>query len=81
MKGNRIFMQEVGSADTLYTCPEGYRMQREEGCTPGGNPINGRWVLRDPSGQWIDFDQYRNDLAERHNLELARADELTLSRR
>ena len=44
-------------------------MQREhDGTTPAGNPIGGRWVLRDADGVWIDLDQYRTDLAERNSL-------------
>lgn len=42
---------------------------REYGETPNGNPLNGRWVLR-RNGEFVDFDKYRNDLAEHNNLEL-----------
>lgn len=38
--------------------------------TPNGNPMNGRWVLRDADGTLIDFDKYRSDLAERNNIQL-----------
>ena len=42
---------------------------REYGKTPNGNPINGRWVYR-TDGHYVDHNQYRNDLAEQHHLEL-----------
>lgn len=45
-----------------------YRMQREFGLTPNGNSIGGRWVLRGPAGEWIDCDQSRHDLLERHGI-------------
>lgn len=44
-------------------------VRRELGKTPNGNHVNGRWVLR-VNEVFSDVDQYRNDLAERHNLEL-----------
>jgi hypothetical protein len=53
-----------------YRSKTGYVLRRENGVTPNGNPIADRWVLRDGNGQMLDFDQYRNDLAERNNLYL-----------
>lgn len=38
--------------------------------TPNGNPMSGRWVLRNKYGIMIDFDTYVNDLADRHGLDL-----------
>ncbi len=36
-------------------------------------PHNGKWVVRDAEGTWIDADQYRNDLTSRYpGLELIR---------
>jgi uncharacterized phage-associated protein len=32
-------------------------MQREDGKTPNGNDISGRWVLRDDKFNWVDFVQ------------------------
>ena len=29
--------------------------------------FNNRWVLRDANGEYVDHDQYRHDLADRHN--------------
>jgi len=59
-----------GSHDEHYGGPNGLQMKREyEGVTPNGNPFGGRWVLR-RDGEYIDVDQYRNDLAERNNIEL-----------
>lgn len=48
----------------------GWKMAREQGETPNGNPIDDRWVLRNENGDWIDCDRYRADLAERHGLKL-----------
>ncbi|MYM92657.1 hypothetical protein [Duganella vulcania] len=45
-------------------------MKREYGSTPHGNPMAGRWVLRDAADVMLDFDRYANDLAERHALKL-----------
>lgn len=50
---------------------DGWLMRREYGNTPNGNPVDGRWVLRNERGEWVDFDKYRNDLAERNNIVLA----------
>jgi hypothetical protein len=45
---------------------DGYVMSREFGKTPSGNELRGRWVLRNADGAWVDFDQYRSDLAQRN---------------
>ena len=45
-------------------------MKREYGTTPNGNPMSGRWVLRDTGDVMLDFEKYSNDLAERHALKL-----------
>lgn len=48
----------------------GYTMSRDyDGLTPNGNKLNGRWVLWQ-RGKFIDFDQFRYDLAARHNLDI-----------
>jgi hypothetical protein len=59
-----------GTEPKRYESEDGYVMQREQGKTPNGNEIGGRWVLRDPLGNMVEIDQYRNDLAERHHLDL-----------
>lgn len=67
-------MSQVAVADNVMTQtePEVYRSTsgftacREDGLTPSGNPISGRWVLRDASGTWVDFNQYRHDLFEQN---------------
>lgn len=64
----KILMQEV-SLDQ-YISESGYTLAREQGLTPNGNCMNGKWVLRSPSGEMLDFDRFRNDIAERHNLTL-----------
>ncbi len=65
---------EIGQPDprvvTRYRAADGRSMQRESGLTPQGNPIDERWVLRAADGTFIDVDQYRSDLAERHGLRL-----------
>ena len=55
----------------VYASNDGFRMAREQGLTPNGNRIGGRWVLRGPAGEWIDVDQCRHDLAPRHGFDLA----------
>lgn len=58
------FMREV--SEDAYEGDGGFAMRREQGKTPNGNEIAGRWVLRDAQGDWVDVDQYRFDLMERH---------------
>ena len=53
-----------------YRSDKGHTVKREEGKTPNGNELAGRWVYRNAKGVMEDFDQYRHDLADRHNLEL-----------
>lgn len=51
-----------------YTCDE-YIINRDwHGLTPQGNPMGGRWVLKDLDGKYLDHDRYRNDLFERNSL-------------
>ncbi|MFK4706213.1 hypothetical protein ABIC83_003052 [Roseateles asaccharophilus] len=52
----------------FYRSDSGFVMRRETGLMPNGNPISNRWVLRDATGAWIDFDQYQHDLMARNNL-------------
>ena len=56
--------------DRKYFSEDFWMLRREFGRTPNGNEIGGRWVLRDEKGEWVDFDKYRHDLAERNNIEL-----------
>ena len=49
---------------------EFYSLKREEGKTPNGNELDGKWVLRNNMGEFIDYSQYRNDLASQYKLEL-----------
>lgn len=67
--GKRIVLLER-ECDKLYRGATNHSLARESGLTPFGNNINNRWVLRGPKGEWIDCDMWRNDIAERHNLEL-----------
>lgn len=56
--------------DEEYRSKCGVVLKREYGKTPNGNLMNGRWVLRNPTGDMLGFDKYRHDLAEVHNLRL-----------
>lgn len=59
------------TSEDNYVGDDNYRMQREYGFTPNGNSLGGKWVLRGPEGEWIDFDKYRHDLLARHGFECA----------
>lgn len=55
----------------VYVWENGMTMRRENGTyTPEGNEVNRRWVIRDSNGDYIDCDQYRHDIAPRHNLDI-----------
>jgi hypothetical protein len=57
--------------DDLYEFEDCSTMQREpDGLTVTGDRYDGYWVLRDEYGFVIDYDHYRNDLAERNELDL-----------
>lgn len=60
----------VSKTATRYESLSGGKvLEREYGTkTPNGNTLNGQWVLRDDQGAFLDFDQYRFDLADRQNL-------------
>ncbi len=45
-------------------------LARETGETPNRNKFTGQWVLRTVAGEWVDFDQYRHDIAARYGLQL-----------
>lgn len=49
---------------------ENYVAQREDGTTPNGNQMAGRWVLRNAQGEYLDHDRYRHDMFSRHNLKV-----------
>lgn len=66
MSAAKITLTKIDEASFLAS--DGRAMKRENGETPNGNPLGGRWVLRSPQGDFIDFDQYLHDLAERNNL-------------
>ena len=60
----------------VYALPDGRLISRAtEGISPNGNPLTGLWVLRGADGTLIDYDRYRHDLAERHNIELYQEEE------
>ena len=46
------------------------KISREYGKTPNGNDLGGMWVLRDGDSNFVDFDKYVHDLAERNNIHL-----------
>jgi hypothetical protein len=56
--------------DKVYNFVNGMKMQRKNGLTPNGNKVNGKWVLRDSEGVWVDFDSYRNDLIDKYSLKV-----------
>jgi hypothetical protein len=60
----------VETREEEYLSEDGWSMKRENGTTPNGNPMGGRWVLRDAEGSLIDFDQYRYDLEGRCHIRL-----------
>ena len=68
VEGDLVELNEV--MEDEYRSGIGHVMRREQGTTPNGNPIGGRWVLRAPDGAWIDVDQYRHDLAPRHGFRI-----------
>lgn len=69
-QSERLPMVEV--TEDSYRASSGFTMTRElRTLTPNGNPVGGRWVLRDPSGTFVDFDQYRHDLIERNGFRTA----------
>lgn len=53
-----------------YQADDGVKMRREYGSTTNGNPMDGRWVLRNEKGEMVDFDEYRHDLEDRYCLKL-----------
>ena len=57
-------------ADGTYRSTYGWKLEREFGETPNGNPLGGKWVLRDTLGRFIDCDKYRGDISARNNLNL-----------
>ena len=56
--------------DKSYKSENGFIIKREFGETPNGNKLDGQWVLRSSSGQFIDFKKYRHDLAEKYKFNL-----------
>ena len=53
-------------AERRYRTADGTTVGREfHGTTPEGNPLGGRWVVRDEQGAFVDVEQYRTELASR----------------
>ena len=67
----KLFEYQEGTRDEHYLSEDGvWKMYRGyEGESPNGNAFNGRWVLT-KNGKYVDYDQYRYDLASRYDLEL-----------
>lgn len=63
-----IIMNQISADKYVSDC--GYNLEREYGLSPNGYPLNGKWVLRDPTGKMLDFDKYRYDIEEYYNLKL-----------
>lgn len=55
--------------DDPYRFENGWVMERGGVKTTNDNLFTG-WVLRDAHGNVLDYDRFRNDLAERHGLDL-----------
>lgn len=64
----KLTLDYIGNQE--YKAENGRTVKREYGTTPNGNPMNGNWVYRNSQGKMIDFDQYRESLSFRNNLEL-----------
>jgi hypothetical protein len=55
----------------IYRAPCGMSLVREDHTlTPQGESMGGRWVLRNNDREIIGYDQYRNDIAERYDIDL-----------
>ena len=66
----QILIKQDNEDEEIYL-NENFILQRETGKTPNGNQLGGRWVLRNrKNNDFIDFDQFRHDLAERYELTL-----------
>lgn len=59
----KIILDYVGNQE--YQSASGRTVKREY-----ANGMNGKWVYRNSKGKSIDFDQYREALCFRNNLEL-----------
>lgn len=66
----KIFLYEKGVGYERYVSDDGYKIEREYGNSPLGMPFNGVWVYRDMGGEFIDYSQWRNDLAEKYGIKL-----------
>ena len=66
----KVVIISNGESDYEYAFEDGSTMQREEGETPNGNELYGRWVYRAANGEMVDYDKYRGDLCERNNLNI-----------
>jgi hypothetical protein len=54
-----------------YATADGHSMKREfAGLSPNGNRFNGRWVLRNPAGEFMGYNDNRIDLANLHGFDL-----------
>lgn len=69
-KWNGICRELLNISDDEFRGEDGTTLKREYGETPRGNPMNGRWVLRGPGGELIDFDRSLNDLVSHYDLNL-----------
>lgn len=59
------------SGSEWYESKCGMVLQREiYSAMPNGELSNGKWVLRDDMEIVIDFDQFRDEIADRNNLDL-----------
>lgn len=71
MSDHRIKLVFCSDGDSVYVWANDWSMRREVGgITPNGNETGHFWVLRNPRGEFVDYDQYRFDIAPRWNLEI-----------
>jgi len=64
-----LYEQDKEGEEWYRSFDHSFRMEREYGQSPDGNPLKGSWVLRS-DGTYMDHDQYRYDLAARHDMQL-----------
>jgi hypothetical protein len=69
----------------VYGLSGGHTMAQEYGLTHAGNPIAGRWVIRNPLGEIVVIDRYRHDALSHSGLkvehEYLRADKIRSTQR
>lgn len=67
-----VMYMDRAPEDFRYHSIEGYELVRDRDCVlPSGvKNTDGHWVLYAPGRIYVDWDRYRFDIAERHDLDL-----------